>query len=179
MNRTMQALLSILIATAPCASPAQVQLTEHTFSAGPDATPPSATIADMAWFAGHWTGPALGGTAEELWIAPVAGSMLGMLRMVKDGKPWLYELQTIVEGKGSLVLKVKHFNSDMSAWEEKDETEDFPLVAKDGNVMHFHGVSFYPEGPNAVTLYVAMKKKDGTYREEAFRYARMGKPSPR
>ena len=45
--------------------------------------------------------------------------MMGSYRLVKDDKVIFYELQTIVEQGSSLVFRLKHFNADLSGWEEK------------------------------------------------------------
>ena len=39
---------------------------------------PKATLADMSWLTGHWTGTALGGFVEEIWSEPRGGAMMGM-----------------------------------------------------------------------------------------------------
>lgn len=161
------------LALASLSAPAQEKLTENTFTAGAGATPPLATINDMAWFSGHWIGEALGGISEEIWSPPDSGSMMGMYRLIKDGKPVFYELLTLVEENGSLMLRLKHFNANLTGWEEKDKTQDFPLVAMDGKVMHFEGMSFHPNGEDAATVYLAIGQKDGTHREEVFQYARV------
>jgi len=155
-------------------SPAEAQekLTERTFKLGPGAKSPPATLADMNWLAGHWVGQALGGVSEEIWSPPKAGSMMGMYRLMRDGKPVFYELLTIVEENGSLVLRLKHFNADLTGWEEKNKTFDFPLVALRNGAVHFEGMSFHPQGA-ALTVYLAIGQKGGGVREEAFSYARV------
>jgi Domain of unknown function (DUF6265) len=172
--RTMGRILPLVLAAVLLALPASAQekLTERTFRLKPGATSPPATIADMAWLAGHWTGEALGGVSEEIWSEPAAGSMMGMYRLVKDAKPVFYELLTIVEDKGSLMLRLKHFNPDLTGWEEKLKTIDFPLVAKSDGAVHFDGMSFHPKGTDALIVYLAIHQKDGTMREEAFSYKR-------
>jgi hypothetical protein len=150
---------------------AQDKLTEHTFQLGPGARSPAATLADMRWLAGHWTGEALGGVSEEIWSPPGGGSMMGMYRLIKDGKPMFYELLTIVEEQGSLILRLKHFHADLKGWEEKDKTVEFPLVAVRDGAVHFEGMSFHPQG-DALTVYLAIGQKSGGMREEAFSYKR-------
>lgn len=99
--------------------------------------------------------------------------MMGMYRIVRDGKPVFYELMTFVEEKGSLVFRLKHFNADLTGWEEKEITVDFPFVAKGGGMMHFEGVSLHREGDRALTIYLAMRQNDGSVHEEVFRYTRV------
>jgi hypothetical protein len=78
----------------------------------------TATLSDFAWLAGHWTGPGLAGAAEETWTGPAGGSMLGMYRLVREGKVVFYEILTLTEKDGSVVLRLKHFNPDLTGWEE-------------------------------------------------------------
>jgi hypothetical protein len=98
--------------------------------------------------------------------------MMGMYRLIRDGRPVFYELLTIVEENGSLMLRLKHFNANLTGWEEKLKTIDFPLVAKTEGAVHFEGMSFHPKGNDALTVYLAIHQKDGTVREEAFSYKR-------
>ena len=164
----------VLVALAGPGARAQEKMTERTYKLGPDGKQPPATIADMAWLAGHWTGAALGGTSEEMWSPPAHGTMMGMYRLLRDGKPVFYELLTIVEENGSLVLRLKHFHANLAGWEEKDKSLAFPLVAKAPGAMHFDGMSFHPQGRDALTVYLAIGQKDGKLREETFTYQRVG-----
>jgi hypothetical protein len=99
--------------------------------------------------------------------------MMGMYRLVRDGKPVFYELLTVVGENGTLILRLKHFNPDLTGWEEKGETVDFPLVALCDGAVHFEGMSFHPQGNATLTVYLAIGKKDGAVREEAFSYSRV------
>jgi len=166
-------LLATLLALSLTAF-AQERLTEHTLKLNPGKQSPPASVADMAWMAGSWNCEALGGLAEEIWSAPRNGGMMGMFRLIKNGSPVFYELFTLVEDNGSLILRLKHFNPNMTGWEEKDQTIDFPLVAKEPGVIYFDGMTFKRESPDAVTIFLAIhSKKDGGVREEAFRYTRV------
>jgi hypothetical protein len=170
-------LLAFVLGGSPWSlATAQEKQTERTFKLSPGAQSPPATLAEVKWLAGHWTGPALGGVSEEIWSPPQAGSMMGMYRLVKDGKPVFYELITIVEQQGSLLLRLKHFHPDLRGWEEKDKTVDFRLVAVRDGAVHFEGMSFHPRG-DTLTVYLAIGQKDGTLREEAFSYTRVPPPA--
>lgn len=132
---------------------------------------PAATIADAAWLAGHWTGEGLGGVSEEVWTAPAGGSMLGMYRLIRDGKPVFYELLTLVEENGSLVMKLKHFTAAMVAWEEKEKTVDFRLAAIQEGLLQFDSLTFRRDSETEMTIYLALRQ-DGKVREEIFRMKR-------
>jgi hypothetical protein len=165
-------ILALIAGVICCQAHAVEQVTEHTLKLAKNEARPSATIKDMAWLAGHWKGSALGGTVEEIWSPAEAGGMIGMYRLLRDGKPIFYEILTIFEDMGSLLLKLKHFHPDLKGWEEKNETEDFPLVAFRDGVIHFDGMAFHPKGDELV-VYLAIDEKDGAVREARFVYTRV------
>jgi hypothetical protein len=65
---------------------------------GQEATP---KIEDLAWMAGTWLGDDEGTAAEEHWIPPRGGAMLGVHRDVREGRMVFFEFLRIelVEGK--------------------------------------------------------------------------------
>jgi len=149
------------------------KLTSNTLKLSKGEASPAATIADMAWYSGHWTGQGLGGFNEEIWSAPKGGVMLGMYRMLRDDKAAFYELLTIVEEAGSIAIRLKHFHPDMRGWEERDQVITFPLVAKRDARIYFDGMTFERRGDNAVEVYLAIEnRKDNSVREEVFTYTR-------
>jgi len=165
--------LAGVLVCAAAGAQSQEKMPERTLKLGPGAKPTVATMSDMAWLAGHWVGPALGGEAEEIWSPPKGGSMMGMYRLVRDGEVVFYELQTLVEEGDTLVLRLKHFNPDLTGWEEKQKTVDFRLVGIGDGIVQFEGMSFHREGDARLTVYLAIEGKDGTLHEEAFRYSRV------
>ena len=169
--------LALVMALASRAD-GQEPLTENTLKLTPGQASAPATIADMEWLAGHWTGDGLGGRSEEIWSPPANGAMMGMHRHIKDDKAVFYELLTLVEENGSLILRLKHFHPDLVGWEEKDEIVSFPFVAKRGGVMHFEGMAFEPAG-DGLTVHLAIgNKEDGSVREAVFRYRRVSARTP-
>ena len=140
--------------------------------------PGSATIADAAWMAGHWVGAGLGGVVEEVWSPPRDGVMMGVFRAMKDGKTMFYEIMTIAEEEGSLVLRLKHFHADLKGWEEKDKFVEFKLVAKEGKSLYFSGLTLRQEDDGSMRSWVAVGQKDGAIHEEGFLYQRKASLSP-
>jgi hypothetical protein len=135
---------------------------------------PAARIDDVAWIAGHWTGEAFGGLAEEIWSPPLGQAMMCMYRMVKDGAVVFYEFLVIVEEGDSLVLKLKHFDASLKGWEEKDVSLEFPLVALTPNGAFFDGLTFRRVRDDRLDAYVLLKRKDGQPEEAGFQYTRVG-----
>lgn len=136
---------------------AESNKTDHTLMLAED-EPPAATIADAAWLVGSWQGEGFGGTIEEVWSDPSAGSMMGMFKLMHNDEPSMYELELIVEEEGTLVLKVKHFEANFSAWEEKEEFLSFPLVKLTDNAIYFEGLTFNRVGPDKLEVYLAAKR---------------------
>ena len=54
--------------------------------------------------------------------------MMGMYCYVKDGKVKMYEMMAIEQTANGPVLRLKHYNAGLQAWEEKSKVWDFPLV---------------------------------------------------
>jgi hypothetical protein len=137
-----------------------------------DRPSPPATLADTAWLEGRWVGEGLGGVSEEIWSPARGGTMMGMYRLLKDGKPVFYEFLMLVEENGTLAMKLKHFNPDFMGWEEKAGFVTFKLVAVEPRAAHFDGLSFFREGDDALNIYLLLKDKEGKVREELFRMRR-------
>jgi hypothetical protein len=153
------------------------KVTAHTVKLSAGEKSPPATLADMRWLTGHWTGEAFGGKTEELWTEPAGPNMSGLYRLVKGEQTIFYEIMVVAEENGSLVFRLKHFNADLTGWEEKNEVRSFPLVAKQDGAMHFEGMSFHPAG-DELTVYLAVDHEGKPPEEITFRYRRSSNDVP-
>ncbi len=126
-----------------------------------NAKSPTAKIADVAWIAGSWIGQAMGGQFEETWNPPTGDSMLGMFKLVVDGKTEFSEHMAIVQTGDSLVLKVKHFDADFVGWEEKDKSVEFPLVEFSDHAVYFEGFTFRKTGDSSMSIFVVIGQEEG------------------
>lgn len=167
----MKNFVTLLFSTFSLLATAQSKLTEHTLKLDDPANMPEASIDDLAWLSGRWVGEGFGGTLEETWNPPLGGTMVATFRLVSEGKPNFYEICLIAPEGKSLVYKVKHFNPDFTGWEEKDKYVTFPLVKLEANTIYFNGLTLALNG-DTCTHYLAMKQKDGTYREAKLTYYR-------
>jgi hypothetical protein len=167
--RTVAALFVVGLAAGVAS--AQPKPTEHTLSLAEGAKPAAGTLADVAWLAGNWAGPGLGGQCEEIWVPPLAGcnEMMGMFRCVRDGKIVITEHCVLAEAEGSLTLKIRHFDPAFNAREEKDKPTAFKLVKLEKGAAYFDGLTILKTDAGC-TFYVGIKTKDGTVREAKFEY---------
>jgi hypothetical protein len=92
---------------------------------------------------------------------------------VKDGKPVFYEILTLLESEGSVELRLKHVNPDMTGWEEKNGFVTFKLVKHDPSGAYFSGLTFRRVNDDVMEGYLALRDRStGTVREEKFVYRR-------
>ncbi len=152
----------------------QAENTANTLKLGPDAKSPRAKIENLAWIAGDWQGEALGGKFEESWNTPSGDSMLGMFKLVNDGKTTFSEHMSILTKDDSLVLRLKHFDGQLRGWEDKDQTVDFPLVKLTDNEAYFSGLTMRKTGKDTLSIFVATKGADGAVKELEFHARRAG-----
>jgi len=136
----------------------------------PDQQPASATLADVAWLSGHWIGTGLGGECDETWIPATDNAMPGIFRYHLNDTLIFSEYMMIEALNGSLSIKLKHFNRDLSPWEEKDDWVVFQLVKIDGQTAYFNGLTYHRDG-DTLLVRLAMRTAQGPKIEE-FRFQR-------
>lgn len=136
--------------------------TENTLTLAEGETGQSASIEDMSFLVGHWQGDGMGGFNEEVWGEPLGGSMLGTFRHLQGDDPAFSEIMQIGEENGTLALRLKHFNPDLTGWEEKDDMVTFPLVRiEHGEAAYFRGLTYKRTSANELTIYLALHNRDG------------------
>ncbi|EAQ28432.1 hypothetical protein NAP1_12573 [Erythrobacter sp. NAP1] len=104
---------------------------------------PAATLEQMDWLVGQWVGDGIGGApAMESWLPPSGGTMVGtFVQQNEDGGIQFTEHLYLMEEEGTLVLRLKHFNADLTGWEEKDGMLTFRLVAMEECAAYFHALT--------------------------------------
>ena len=162
----------IVLAIALSSSISYSQTFENTLVYDSLVGSPKATINDFAWIAGYWKGEAMGGVIEEVWTTPLAGSMMGSFKMAQGNEVIFYELETLTEEGGTVILRLKHFGADLKGWEKKDETVDFKLVKFSKNKAYFDGLTFELVNPNELNIYVVIEEGEKS-EEFKFHYLRV------
>ena len=143
-----------------------------TLAAPAAAQPPAqVSIEDAAWLAGRWVGEGLGGTIEETWAPAAGGQMVGHFQLIRDGKPVFYEIMLLDRQPGGLRMRVKHFNADFTAWEDKAGWHSFEPVSAGPDELRFEGLTLRRSG-NEATATVTIRHKDGAVRDEVIRMRR-------
>ena len=140
----------------------------NSFSQEKDTLEPK--LENIAWIAGTWHGEAFGGITEEIWSEPSGGSMMATFKLIVDEKVQFYEIEVIREIEDSLILQLKHFDSDLKGWETKNETIDFPLIEITETKVIFEGMTFEKISSNEMNVYVDIKNDDDTIETVKFNY---------
>ena len=158
-------LLALILSAAPVTA-------QETRSLDGKASPP-ASIDQLAWLAGSWVGTGMGAAVTETYSAPLGGRITGhfVMTTAKGGTAFT-ELVDYVRLDDSLAYRVRHFNPDMTGWEDKSgKPVVFPLVAIDGDKWFFDGMTIARTGPDTLTMWVRIGD-GGKAREMPFRLTR-------
>jgi len=150
---------------------AQSFTTKNVLSLG-ESEPPEATIDDMSWIQGYWTGEFMNGNFEEIWSPPVNGTMMGSFKQMNADTVNFYEIMIIKEVGNSLVLRLKHFHNDLRGWETQDEVVNWPLVRLDQNRAYFDGLTFERIDEDHLKVYLAVSFQNGEVEEFTAYYSR-------
>lgn len=140
---------------------------------------PAASIDDLAWLGGSWVGTGMGARVTETYSAPLGGRITGHFAMADDkGGVAFTEIVDYVPIGNSLAYRVRHFNPDMSGWEDKTgKPVVFPLVAVEKGRWFFDGMTVERTGPDALTMWVRMTE-DGKSQEIPFHFTRARAAKP-
>jgi hypothetical protein len=145
-------------------------------------TPAKATVAQLAFVTGAWTGTLGDRIVEQHWSAPKAGSIVAMYRSIRADKPTLYELLAIEQDGEGVALRIKHFapGAGLVSQEAKDQSMDHVLVSVGEARAVFVGgtadasvrITFVKAGPDALTITVE-RQRDGQPVSTEFKYTRI------
>jgi hypothetical protein len=162
----MKQILILLFAIIPSAL-----FSQNTVSLGSGKSP-KANLSQVTWIAGHWQGEAFGGITEEVWTAPLGDSMMGSFKLVVDNKAEFYEICQIIQEDETIMFRLKHFDGKLKGWEEKDETQDFPLVKIEKSAVFFDNFTIKRISQDHIIFYVVVDS-DGKSEEVEFKYYRV------
>jgi Domain of unknown function (DUF6265) len=107
---------------AASAPPAAPESAAAPAAAAVDSPQPKASIADFSWLEGRWQGTWGPRVAEQTWLAPKAGTMLGTFRLVENEKVLVLEVFTLVQKPEGIDFYFRHFTPELVPWEKTDAT---------------------------------------------------------
>jgi Domain of unknown function (DUF6265) len=84
----------------------------------PVAPDSSANLADFAWLAGRWQGSWGPRLAQQVWLAPHAGVMVGVFQLTENSRTLEVELLTISDTPRGIELRIRHFTPSLTPWEK-------------------------------------------------------------
>jgi hypothetical protein len=149
------------------------------------APPLKASVDQLAWVAGAWTGTLGDRTIEQHWSAPLGGSIIAMYRSIQANRATLYELLAIEQEGDGVVLRIKHFapGPGLVSREAKDESANNRLVSLAGRMAVFEGgdaanpVRITFTSPDPATLkIVSERQRDGKPTTTEYNYRRITPP---
>jgi hypothetical protein len=154
-------------------------------AASTPAAPVKATVEQLAWVAGAWTGTLGQRTVEQHWSAPLGGSIIAMYRSIQADKATLYELLAIEQEGENVVLRIKHFapGPGLVSQEAKDESVNQTLVKLDNRLAVFEGgtpaspVRITFNSPDSGSLNITVERqRNGAPVSTEFKYTRIARP---
>ncbi len=148
--------------------PNTIEKTENSIS-------PKATLQDIEWITGHWKGASFGGITEEIWSPPLGPSMMGSFKLMVENEIQFYEILTITEENGTLMLRILHFDKTLTGWEERGGALEFPLLKITSNKVYFDGLTFEKINKKNIMVYVIVEQKEKGKLEMKFPYKRKSK----
>lgn len=152
----------IVSAVVLSASPA---LAQETHVAPEGHTPPPASLEQMDWLIGQWVGTGIDGApAMESWLPPSGDTMVGtFVQETGEGGIRFSEILYLMEEEGTLVLRLKHFNADLTGWEEKDGMLTFRLIAVEECAAYFNALTLRCADPDkpGEGLVAAVRMREG------------------
>ncbi len=120
---------------------------------------------DFSWLSGRWVGPGFGGVFEEVWSEPDAkGNMMGMFRYADStGVVQFYEFWVLDESG----MKLKHFDPNLTSWEEKTEFMEFPMIKSADKKLILKGLTYERIGKDQMEIHLDLKH-EGEVTSEVF-----------
>ncbi len=137
-----------------------VSFATASFAAGP-----AATIDQLDWMTGNWAGQLGPNQLEENWIATEGGSIAAMVRMTGEGATSMFEMITIEEVDGSLVLHIQQWDPGFQPRTENPQKMELEEIT--ANSVKFRAVT---EGgmstlgyshPDAESFIIHVGRPDG------------------
>ena len=137
---------------------------------------PPKNIKALAFIAGKWETTTSWGDMEEYWSEPMGDCMMCVYRCVKDGKVVFYEMIVIEQTDSGPVMKLRHFNPGLIAWEDKEKPYEYRLMFLEADKARFERpdkktyITFHRTSPKTLKVILESQDKEGQWIEDVFDY---------
>lgn len=99
-------------------------------------------IEQLNWMQGNWSAEKWGGIIEEYWSNSNGNMMIGMFRFIHSDEVQFTEHFMLYEENGNPTIKLRHFSTDFTAWEEKNEPVVFNFKEMGINYLQLDGIRY-------------------------------------
>tara|TARA_B100000575_G_scaffold270219_1_gene250537 strand:- start:1644 stop:2138 length:495 start_codon:yes stop_codon:yes gene_type:complete len=126
---------------------------------------PPATIDQLDWMTGNWAGQLGPNQLEENWIGSEGGSIAAMVRMTGGDATSMFEMITIEEVDGSLVLNIQQWDPGFQPRTESPQKMELEQITE--NSVKFRAVTdggmstLGYSHPDAETFIIHVGRSDG------------------
>jgi len=114
------------------------------------ASPPQSAFDALRWVAGEWQGDGPTGRIDAFWLPSGAGTLVGVLRRIREGRVLGYAIATVTESDGSLFLRFKRFDARLAGRESQEPATPRRLVSLSDTEVAFEGIRLRRSGDSIV-----------------------------
>jgi len=111
---------------------------------------PRSTVEALRWVAGEWQGDGPTGHIDAFWLPPGAGTLVGVLRRIREGRVLGYAIATVTESDGSLLLRFKRFDARLAGRESQETPTARRLLSISDVEVVFEGIRLRRSGETVV-----------------------------
>ena len=124
----------------------------------------------LAWISGQWAGPLGRGTAEEVWLSPAGGAMLGLSRVISSGRMLAFEYMRI-ERRGNDIYYVAQPGGRPPTAFQLTKLEGQSALFENAGHDFPQRIRYRREGPDSLLATIEGEIK-GQLRRQEFRFRR-------
>jgi hypothetical protein len=118
-------------------------------------------LSSLEWIIGSWYGGDKEEKMEENWNPIMIDAMTGWFRWKKGDSIFLYEFMLLQQVDKNIVLKIKHFDSKLVGWEEKDKWVEYVawssssnrIMLKASDPKHTPWIAYERDGPKLTASF--------------------------
>ena len=144
-----------------------------------------ALLSNFAWLAGDWQGAWGPRIVEQTWMAPRAGQMTGIYRVLENTKTLVVELFSLIETPDGIEFRFRHFTPELTPWEKNGPTS-MELASIDSKTAVFENpaagqpkhVLFIRVDPNTYISRSEIVAEDGSVQVTEITFHRQNAASP-